>query len=179
MLLLKWATKADISFNAVTNPEFKAYTCSLDPAYTKYFPGRRLLAGDYLEKLHDEATLDLKNIIESLDSYSVEVDKWTSKVTKDDYYAMKIHYIDTNFKKYEKVFNLGLLTDSDNAVNQKKFVMDALKSNGLPTEKMFAFVGDNASTVKKAVSDFNVVKPNDPYYTKDYGITYINCGAHT
>lgn len=144
----------------VENVGFINYSKKLNPDYS--LPSRKTLTHKLLHEKYSSCSNALKEILNQVESVSVTTDMWTSDSGRA-YLSVTVHFVNES-----RLQSFTLSTIEMSKEHNAENISAALKS--ITTEwgifdKIVACVTDNASTMKKAISD--IQKRN------------IYCMAHT
>ena len=156
---------ANLPFNSVNNPQWKAFLQKLRPYYEHSRP--RTLGESLLPKLWAKCQEIMSDEIKQADNYSVtlEADSWTDCSGRAVFGLIYLLKNDRSKSFVSKIIDIS--NESHSAYNMVQIIEPAIEQVGV--QKVNGFVTDNAS---------NMVRLRKEIHDKHPSIIVYRCSAH-
>ncbi|CAF1416363.1 unnamed protein product [Rotaria sordida] len=153
----------DLPLSITEKPAFIQAMKTVDPKF--HVPSRRSITSDYLPKLHEQITNNLKKACSSADFLSLTFDGWTDRRMRA-FYAVTMHYIDQTgqIKAHLLAFN----PLSGNHTGENLFMdYDRASTAFSITNKIVRLITDNSSNNLSAFGELVIPGFESYFITED------------
>ncbi len=133
------------TFSLVEEDSFKILINFLAPNYK--MPTRNTFAINLLDNMHTRLENSLIQKCKEIEYFTLIVDGWTCKPTRDSFFGIVITGINKNFERFYYVLSLAELNDGHKANTLFQIINEVLSKYQLE-DKILSIVSDNENTMK-------------------------------
>nr|XP_015839926.1 PREDICTED: zinc finger BED domain-containing protein 4-like [Tribolium castaneum]XP_015839927.1 PREDICTED: zinc finger BED domain-containing protein 4-like [Tribolium castaneum] len=148
-------------FRIVEDRGFRRFVNALNPAYT--LPNRQTISKTSIPARYETCLQNCRKIMEKVQSVCLTTDCWTS-INNESFIAITAHFITGAFLFKSMLLKCGSFSKSHTSANLADSLRETAKEWDIEN-KIILTVSDNASNIKKAISE-------------DLGWKHFGCFAH-